>query len=77
MDFMKRLLEPNQLKRMTIEEAMRHKWLQSVHDNALSVQMDEPADGAARKSKSPDELLRAKRRSERAQSKKGGPTFVV
>jgi len=77
MDFVKRLLEPDQRKRMTIEEAMRHKWLQSVHDSALSVQMDEPADGAARKSKSPDELLRAKRRSERAQSKKEGPTFVV
>ena len=31
MDFMQKLLEPDQLhrgSRMTIEEAMRHKWLQ-------------------------------------------------
>ena len=28
MDFMQKLLEPDQLHRMTIEEAMRHKWLQ-------------------------------------------------
>ena len=27
MDFMQKLLEPDQLHRMTIEEAMRHKWL--------------------------------------------------
>ena len=27
LDFVQKLLEPDQQRRMTIEEAMRHKWL--------------------------------------------------
>jgi serine/threonine protein kinase len=29
LDFVQKLLEPDQQRRMTIEEAMRHKWLRS------------------------------------------------
>ena len=55
-DFLRRLLEPDARRRMRIEEALQHRWLQPVQDAHLAIQMREAAVGR-------DEL--AERRAER------------